>query len=92
MIKLATNKVLTQNPSVPQELSNAKKQEVEKDKELNNLNVHCDELHTQLIMNHDVPPNSEGETHRYLQGVYKGRKLSQGTQEETVEIHRRGAA
>lgn len=48
-MKLGTNKGLTQDPSAPQELSNAKKQEVEKDKELNDLIAHHDELHTQLI-------------------------------------------
>ena len=51
-MKLATNKGLTQDPSAPQELSNARKQEIGKDKELNNLIAHHDELHTQLIAIH----------------------------------------
>lgn len=49
LIKLATNKGLTRDPSAPQELSEAKKREVEEDKELNNLIFHRDELRAQLI-------------------------------------------
>ncbi|OJJ80482.1 uncharacterized protein ASPGLDRAFT_69288 [Aspergillus glaucus CBS 516.65] len=40
------------NPSAPQELSDARKQEVEKDKELNNLIAHHDKLRAQLIAIH----------------------------------------
>lgn len=49
LVKLATNKGRTQDPSAPQELSDAKKQEVEKDKELNKLIARRDELRAQLI-------------------------------------------
>lgn len=52
LMKLATNKGLTRDPSAPQELSDARKQEVEKDKELNKLIAYCDELRAQLIAIH----------------------------------------
>ena len=52
LMKLAINKDLTQDPTAPQELSNARKQEIEKDKELNNLIAHHDEFRTQLIAIH----------------------------------------
>lgn len=52
LMKLATNKGLTRDPSAPQGLCDARKQEVGKDKELNNLIAHRDELRAQLIAIH----------------------------------------
>ena len=52
LMKLATNKGLTRDPSAPQGLSDTRKQEVGKDKELNNLIAHRDELRAQLIAIH----------------------------------------